>query len=145
MRKYFIVFVSVCFLAACNGRIKKEVVEKYPNGNPKIERHFKMNNGEKELVKEIGYFPDKKLYMEGDYKNSKRNGKWSSWYQNGKLWSEGYFKNGLSDSIRTTYYENGNKRYEGFYKNGVKVGKWKFWLENGKFDKEVDLSLTPAP
>jgi antitoxin component YwqK of YwqJK toxin-antitoxin module len=145
MKKYFVLVVSICFLMSCNGRIKKEVVEKYTNGNPKVEKHYMINNGVKELVKEIAYYDDKKPYMEGEYKNDKRNGKWTSWYQNGKKWSEGYFKEGLSDSIRITYYENGNKFYEGYYKNGIKTGIWKFWLENGKPDKVIDMSATPAP
>jgi antitoxin component YwqK of YwqJK toxin-antitoxin module len=145
MKKYFVIVFSICFLMSCNGKIKKEVVEKYSDGSTKVEKHYKVKNGKEELVKEIDYYSGKKPFMEGEYKNNRRHGKWTSWYPNGKKWSEGYFKDGLSDSLRITYYRNGNKCYEGYYRNGVKTGIWKFWLENGKPDKVVDLSTTPAP
>ena len=89
MKKYFVIVVSVCLLMSCNGRIKKEVVETYGDGSPKVERQYMIRNGEKELVKEVAFFPGKKIYMEGEYKNNKRNGRWVSWYQNGNKWSEG--------------------------------------------------------
>lgn len=145
MRTASAVMMIFLFLTACTGKVKKEVIEKYADGTPKVERQFIIHDGKKELVKEIAYFPDKKPYIEGEYKNNKRNGRWVSWYQNGKIWSEGYFKDDLNDSIRITYYENGRKRYEGHYKNGIKTGVWKFWLEDGTLAKEADMSKTPAP
>ena len=78
-----------------------------------------------------------KIQLEGDYKNEKRSGIWTFYYQNGNKWSEGEYKDGLNNGKSTTWFENGNKRYEGQYKDGKQTGKWKFWDEKGNFVKEV--------
>lgn len=134
-----ILFISI-LLSSCGEKIKKEIVEKYPNGSTKLERFFIKTNDSLEKVKEIYYYEDKKTRVDGEFKKGKRYGKWTYWYPNGNKWSEGYFKNGISDSIRTTYYENGKKRYEGYYKDGEQIGIWKFWFEDGSVAEERDYS-----
>lgn len=141
VKKTSIFLISfLIFLASCVDKIKKEIVETYPDGTTKLERFYKNKKDSMESFKEIHYYQDKKHSMEGELIKGKRHGKWTSWYPNGNKWSEGYFKNGISDSIRTTYYENGNKRYEGCYKVGKQIGIWKFWLEDGKLAEEKNYS-----
>lgn len=59
---------------------------------------------------------------EGELKDSKPDGKWTTWYENGQLMSEGFFISGMMDSSWTWYYENGNLK---------KTGKFRKDLENG--------------
>ncbi len=130
----------ILFLAACKPSVVKEVVQSYPDGSPKIVRFFKEDDGNKILVKEILYHPNHQKYMEGEYKNNKRDGLWTSWYQNGNKWSEGRFKDGLDDGYRYIFHENGKKEIEGTYKDGKKVGVWKFYDDKGNFIKEENFS-----
>jgi len=129
----------VLSLTSC--RFENKVVEEtYPDGSVKRLCIYLGKGEGRELIKETTYYPNKRIQMEGTYKENKRDGKWASWYENGKLWSEGTYTNGKSDGKRTTYFENGKVRYEGFYKEDMRVGKWTFFDENGRMLKEVDYS-----
>lgn len=132
----FILILFVLLFSACKEKITEEVIEKYADGSPKIVRFYKEIDNTKTLFKECLYYPNHNKYMEGTYKEGKRDGKWKSWYDNGNLWSEGHFKNGLDDGKRIVYHENGNKYFEGEYSEGNKIGKWKFYDQNGNFVKE---------
>lgn len=143
MRYTLTLLILITFLAACNNTIKEE--EKFDNGNIKTEKYFEENEGEKELVKEVHYHPNGKKYIEGSYKNNKREGYWASWYDNGQLWSEGNFKDGVSEGKRTVYHQNGKLYYEGSFEKGNRIGVWKFYDDNGKLVNEIDYSTTPAP
>jgi antitoxin component YwqK of YwqJK toxin-antitoxin module len=138
MKNLFFLSFLAFFLFSCSGKEKKVVEESYPDGTPKIEKYYKGDDADKELTKEIQYYPNKQVMMEGEYKDEKRDGDWVCYFQDGKKWSEGSFKDGLDEGKRTVYYENGQKRYEGEYSKGEEIGVWNFWDENGKLDKTVD-------
>lgn len=138
--RYLYAALFLLILSACKPSIVKEVVQAYPDGSPKIVRFFKEADRNKTLVKEILYHPNHQKYMEGEYKNNKRDGLWTSWYQNGNKWSEGIFKEGLDDGYRYIFHENGKKQIEGNYKDGKKVGVWKFYDDKGNFIKEENFS-----
>ncbi len=137
---YLYVALFILLLTACKSKVVEEVVQSYPDGSAKVVRFFKENDRTKTLVKEILYYPNHQKYMEGEYKNNKRDGLWISWYQNGNKWSEGIFKEGLDDGYRYIFHENGKKQIEGNYKNGKKVGVWKFYDDKGTFIKEENFS-----
>ena len=140
MKKIICLFIQLILILACN-RVKKVKVveEKFPDGSPKVERYFNGDSTNKEMVKEVRYYPNKKEQMEGEFKNERRDGNWVYYYENGNKWSEGSFLNGFDNGKRTTYFENGKVRYEGFYDKGKKVGTWKFWDESGKLKKTIDF------
>jgi antitoxin component YwqK of YwqJK toxin-antitoxin module len=118
----------------------KVVEESYPDGSPKRVCVYKGKGENRELIREMTYYPNKRMQMEGNYKESMRDGKWTYWHENGNLWSEGWFKKGKSDGKRTTYFDNGKIRYTGIYKDDVRTGKWSFYDENGRLLQEVDYS-----
>jgi len=140
--KFFLLIFLMFSMSACHFE-NKVVEEKYPNGSPKRVCTYLGNGENRQMIKEITYYPNKQAQMEGGYKEKKRDGKWTYWYQNGKVWSEGLFVKGKSDGKRTTYYESGKVRYEGFYKEDLRVGKWRFFDENGRLLQEVDYSAPP--
>jgi antitoxin component YwqK of YwqJK toxin-antitoxin module len=137
MKKYIYLTVLLVIFASCN-RKQKVVEETYSGGAPKVEKYYVGEGTDKELVKEVRYYANKNVQLEGEYKDSKRDGDWVYYYENGNKWSEGSYVNGLDDGKRVTYYETGKKRYEGDYKEGKRVGMWKFYDENGKTLKEID-------
>lgn len=143
MQKLIITLIALAFMASC-GKTSVEK-EKYSDGKIKSEKTFNDENGEKELVKEVHYHPNGKKYIEGNYKDNKRDGYWASWYDNGQLWSEGEFKEGLSEGKRTVYHPNGKIYYEGTFKAGERVDIWKFYDESGKLTNEIDYNKVKSP
>jgi len=136
-------FLSIMFLVV-SCRIEDKVVEEtYQDGSPKRVCIYLGKGEGREMIREITYYPNKQVQVDGGYKNNQRNGKWTYWYENGKLWSEGFFKNGKSDGKRTTYFDSGKVRYEGYYKEDIRVGKWRFFDENGRLLQEIDYSAPP--
>lgn len=143
MYRILIATVSLLFLVGCN-RPKVEK-ENYPDGKIKSEKTYSEDGGEKKLLKEVHYHPNGKKYIEGSYKDNKRDGYWASWYDNGQLWSEGEFRGGLSEGKRTVYHPNGKLYYEGTFKAGERTGIWKFYDNTGKLINEIDYSKVPSP
>jgi antitoxin component YwqK of YwqJK toxin-antitoxin module len=122
-------------------RFEQKVIEEtWPDGSPKRVCIYKGKGDNREMIRETTYYDNHQMQMDGEYKDKKRNGKWTSWYMNGKIWSEGFFKNGKSEGKRTTYFENGKVRYDGMYKNDQRIGKWRFYDEKGKLLAEQDLT-----
>lgn len=122
----------------------KVIEESYPDGSPKRICIYLGKGENRELIKETTFYPNKQAQMEGTYKDSKRDGKWTYWYENGKTWSEGTFIKGKAEGKRTAYFENGKVYYEGSYKEDQRVGKWRFFDENGRLQKEIDFTA-PKP
>ncbi|HRS53202.1 MAG TPA: hypothetical protein P5250_00660 [Bacteroidales bacterium] len=139
IHKILLTFLIIGITVSCKTDIKEIIEEKYPDDSPKLIRFYKEKNGEKEIVKEISFYPNHNKKIEGEYKNNKRHGKWTAWFEDGKIQSEGYFKNGLNHGSRKVYYENGNKRYEGKYENGKYIGKWKFYSPDGNLINEINF------
>jgi sulfatase modifying factor 1 len=46
--------------------------------------------------------------------------------------SFGTYKDGKRDGLWTTWYDNGQKKDEGTYKDGKSIGKWTYWYEDGR-------------
>ena len=82
---------------------------------------------------------------EGSFRNGKKSGKFSFYYDNGQLKSQGYYSNNLQQRKWTYYYENGQINGTGSYKDGDgtdlgdtgiprngRTGKWKSFYENGQ-------------
>jgi antitoxin component YwqK of YwqJK toxin-antitoxin module len=61
--------------------------------------------------------------IEGNYKDGKEYGLFTTWYENGQKEIESNYKDGKRDGLFTTWYENGQKLTEGNYKNGKEVIK----------------------
>lgn len=133
-------FYALLFLIAfvsCKTKTIEVVEESYPDGSPKLTKYY-TDNKARELVKEIQFYPNHKKFIEGEFKNNRKDGKWISYYETGIKWSEGFFKEGLDDGERISYYEDGKIRYKGYYKKGKMTGKWKFYDEKGNFLEEKD-------
>lgn len=122
--------LSAVLLSSCMHRNEEKVVlASYADGKPKMEQVFIVNDkGQKQLYKETHYFPEEKKYIEGTYDEfTRRDGKWTSWYENGKKNSQGTYENGKLQGKYTVWHPNGKVFYEGKYKNGVKTGTWTYY------------------
>ncbi|MEI7499554.1 MAG: hypothetical protein WCK84_03810 [Bacteroidota bacterium] len=141
---YKLLFFAPLIFILSSCRFENKVVEEtYNDGTPKRICIYKGKGESRELIKETTYYANKQPQMEGTYKDNKREGRWTYWYENGKVWSDGQFVKGKSDGKRTTYFENGKVRYEGYYKEDTRIGKWRFFDENGRLLQEADYSAPP--
>jgi len=127
-----LIFSFLLLLTSCKENLTSVIDNWHEDGSPQKILYYKIQkNGDSILVKSVEYHPNHSIFIEGGYKNGKREGEWKSWYDNGNLWSVGTFKQGVQVGTTMTYYENGNLRYSGTYdKEGKRIGKWKFFDEN---------------
>ena len=72
-----------------------------------------------------------KKEFEGSYKDGKKDGLWTDYYENGQKRSVETYKDGRKDGLYTYWHED-VLMYEGTYKNGKEDGLWTRWYENGQ-------------
>jgi antitoxin component YwqK of YwqJK toxin-antitoxin module len=137
MKKPLYWFIPLLLILACSPKGHEFVEETYPDGSPKVVKFYK-DEERTVLVSEKQLYRDGTVYIEGTYKNGKREGTWKAWHTNGQLWSVGEYKNGKENGLKTVYHENGQKYYEGPVENDERVGTWSFWNEDGELLKRID-------
>lgn len=132
-----IVLTGLLFFTNCNseGKYKEVVVEIYEDGFPKKINYYTQDTI---LAKYAEYHPNHAIFIEGNFKNQLREGRWRSWRDNGTLWSEGYYKNGIQTGTYRTFYENGKLSIKGHYKDDKHTGTWKFYDEDGTLLKTLE-------
>lgn len=72
------------------------------------------------------------MKSEGEYRNDRQVGEWTSYYDNGVLAFKGKYNAGYPDGEHFFYYENGRLREIQSYAAGVQHGDWKKYLETGE-------------
>jgi antitoxin component YwqK of YwqJK toxin-antitoxin module len=72
---------------------------------------------------------------EGQFKNGKKDGEWTSRFLDGQKEYEVSYKDGKREGVWTSWYKNGQVSEEGNYTNGLRNGSWSFWFKDGKKDK----------
>jgi antitoxin component YwqK of YwqJK toxin-antitoxin module len=140
--------------------------EKFKDGKVRIERqiarfsdgHFEADGSYKE------YYPNGKLFVEGQYKRGRQHGEWIYYFDNGQvnrkatykegkpdgsrdvyradgtLWSKRGFADGLRDGDWITYDATGNNpTAEEHYDKGKPTGVWKYWHPSGKQSRQISL------
>ncbi len=135
--KLLALFSALLLMTACSKTVE-ETTESYPDGSPLLVRTFKVRENVKEMIKEVRFYENHQKQYEGEFRNNKKDGRWTVWYNNGKVWSEGDFKNGVAHGERLNYYENGQLHIEGQYTDGKMSGTWITYDENGKVMSETD-------
>jgi len=133
MKKLLLLFITTSFVLSQN--LIWSVDEKYENGTIKqISYHQKIWK-KIELVKIETYHENGQIWLEGNYKDGKEDGKWTLYYENGQIWIEGNYKDGEKNGKWTSYNENGQMMLEGNTKDGKSVGKWTYYNEDGNINK----------
>ena len=77
--------------------------------------------------------------VKGEYKQGKKNNKWSFFNEKGKLLCDSTFSLGFLHGLVTAYYENGSKQSEMNFYYSHKTGKYTEWDESGKITKEENF------
>lgn len=135
MKQIFLAFLFLTFLCACETELKKSV-ENYPDGKILKISYIDTTLGKSDTIRKVEYWPNGNKRIEGSYKNNKREGDWTYWYEKGIVWSKGSFKDGLSNGKFDIYKEDGSRYMQSSYTNGIPDGCWTFFDKNKKI-KEV--------
>lgn len=133
-----LVFAVHLVMLSCAPNVEEEVKDQWEDGSPKVVYIYNEAGGEKVQVGERHFFANGQLRIEGQLKQGRRHGKWTSYYEDGKLWSEGMYHEGLDDGIRNVWHANGQKYYEGMFTKGKKTGLWRFYDESGALVKQEE-------
>lgn len=125
----------VALLSSCGNQSTEKVMKYYDNNQPAVVRHLDKKG---QVVREVEYYEDGIVKMEGGIKNDRREGEWKAYFPDGKVQSVGSFHDGLRTGKSTVYHENGNLYMEGNYKEGSHCGKWTYYDEQGYVVRTVD-------
>ncbi len=79
-----------------------------------------------------GFHSNEIKMVEGYYKEGKRSGEWTWWFENGKIDGHEAWKDDKKNGLWVFYNKQSVKTYQGFYKNGRKEGKWKYYDAQGR-------------
>jgi antitoxin component YwqK of YwqJK toxin-antitoxin module len=86
--------------------------------------------------------PNGRLLMEGDVRNGKRHGLWTSYHPSGAVQSRNEYRDGVLHGLTTTFRPNGALLYRGQNANGHPVGSWEFHDEVGTAVRTVEYDST---
>jgi antitoxin component YwqK of YwqJK toxin-antitoxin module len=111
--------------------------EYYPNGKVFIDGQFKKGRQEGEWKY---YFDNGQLNRKMSYKEGKPNGSWEVFRADGTLAAKRGFKDGRRDGEWTKYDDTGKKPLtEEHYVAGAEDGVWKTWYPNGQQKQQVSF------
>jgi len=85
----------------------------------------------------IKYNDDGIKLKEGNYKNSKEEGKWILYYETGDKLGEGNYINGNREGKWIFYNKTGGKQGEGNFVNDKYENKWIYYYETGEIKKII--------
>ena len=114
----------------------------------------------------VGLTSEGKVSFEGEMKNGKPNGEWTTffpdgrprwkgnknegvshgpftmWYQDGRKKMEGNYENGKKHGLSTMWHLNGSKWREQRHIQGEPSGSWRTWNEKGELIEEIDYETS---
>lgn len=110
----------------------KYVTPAFVKGRTYIDGEFK--NGKRNgLFK--SYYSNNKVSAMTTYKAGTRHGKYTHYHYNGKLYETGVYEFGNQEGVWKQYYDNGKLMNVYQYKNGIVVGTVKHYYKNGKLNE----------
>ena len=138
-------------LAAKMPEWRPDVLEQYPNGNPKVILYYGENDEGKEIpLKRLSFYPSGVLQEESDLvtiaEDEPAFKEWEAtivphgvsllFTEEGKPNRIGQFKRGLLHGEMQTFYPDGNPQHTLHFKNGKRHGKACSYFAEGKLAEE---------
>jgi antitoxin component YwqK of YwqJK toxin-antitoxin module len=113
---------------------KQLVKDQYADGKPRVERqvarfsdnHFEADGPYRE------FYPDGKVFVEGQFVRGRREGQWSFWYDNGQINRKATYKQGQPDGSWEVFRADGTLSAKRSFKNGARHGEWLTYDDTGK-------------
>ena len=112
--------------------IVSDVIEYHDNeGIPKKIRVYDISRDKVALTyKEIEFRRNGQKFSELTFKDGKKDGLGTEWYENGQKSAEGTYKDGEEDGLETYWYKNGQKMEE-LILHGRTINSRSCWDEDG--------------
>jgi len=140
MKRLLLIVLPLLLIVGCSNKEELiPLVVRYEEDKRKqvsYINYYKKTGNKIEKVKSESYSKGGDLEYEYTYKDGKRDGLYTSWYNSGKVKGKGTYKVGEQDGLWTWWYENGQIEVEKTYKDGEGDGLWTWWYENGQKKKE---------
>lgn len=114
------------------GLFKDKLIKKTVNSDKGLYVYTKekIDNG-----KNYSWYPNGKIFSEGEYNNGKLDGMYRQYYIDGSRKFEFNFSNDIMNGICIYYYENNNIKYIRNYKDGKLHGQYFRFNNDGSLDK----------
>jgi antitoxin component YwqK of YwqJK toxin-antitoxin module len=115
-------------------RQEKVPPETYPDGKLRVERevaYFSDNHVEANGIYRE-YYPNGKLFVEGEYNRGRQHGAWTYYFDNGQVNRKSIFANGQPNGAWDVFRSDGTLTAKRSFKNGVRDGEWITYDESGK-------------
>lgn len=145
MNLNYSILVPVLLLLACQGSsvpkgapAPADTAKVAPRQEPPLDTVV-IENGHARMLS-----PDGRLLMEGDMKDGKRNGVWTSYSREGRVKSRNEYRQGLLEGVSTVFHENGALYYTGQHRHGKQVGEWRFYDVKGELERTVSYDTSGA-
>lgn len=135
--RWLIVAILPLIFGSCSGKLEEEVISYWPDGKMQKVYFYERQGDLREKVLEERYYENGRKEMHGEFKDGKRHGEWTYWFQDGRKWTESRYENDLRIGKAIIWRESGYKNYEGSYSNGKPHGTWTFYDVDGSRNKDV--------
>lgn len=76
---------------------------------------------------------------DGELRNGRKHGPWTTWYADGTKRSEGAYVDGAKDGPWVQYHKNGKKAREQNFALGKETGRCRMYYDSGKLEMEGDF------
>lgn len=131
-KKLAILFISASFIFINSCKKHNQTVNYYDlNGKRISERKFTKIGGNGRVEVLFTNENGQKFKDVYEYKNEKRNGKWTRWDDNENKKKEGEYQNGIKHGKEIWWHKNGQKQFEVIYKADKMSGKCTEYYDNG--------------
>ena len=145
-------FLYIFFLLSCGENNLREDAIEFFDKNVSLPRSQDQNisgitrssdglqftklDNQKNQAKTIGLTQEGKVSFEGEMKDGKPHGDWTTFFEDGRPRWKGVKKEGVSHGPFIMWYPNGKRKIEGNYLEGKKHGLSTMWHLNGVKWKE---------
>lgn len=116
--------------------VRHEMVppEKYADGTVRVERQvafFSDNHIEADGIYRE-FYPNGKLFVEGQYQRGRQNGEWTFYFDNGQINRKSTYNNGQPEGAWDVFRADGTLSAKRSFKNGARHGEWITYDETGQ-------------
>ncbi|MCB0761425.1 MAG: hypothetical protein KDC12_07890 [Flavobacteriales bacterium] len=129
-----IAFILLVALVSCTPKVIEKTTKVYPGGQPESIMYF--NEGDSNPFAQKVFYSDGKMKIEGSFENGKRQGVWTSYYQNGQIWTINVYDQDTNHGEYIMYNSDGTVKLKGQYDHGEETGTWIINDERGNFIQE---------
>lgn len=123
--------LSAAALLACNAPTTPAATDKDPDSVRAIARADSLRRDSLRDGHHRMLGPTGRTTLEGDLRNGKRHGVWTSYNADGRTKSRNEYVDGVLEGPTITFHDNGAVYYQGQYLHDKAFGKWSFFDEKG--------------